>query len=106
MRRTRRGSRRPGRSLEKVLATDPHETSALFNLGVLYADFLKKPADAAPLFKRFLADAPSDHPLRADAETYVCSAATANGACGRPAPPRAAPFPTCRVPRLRRPPKK
>jgi tetratricopeptide (TPR) repeat protein len=60
--------------LEKVLAADPHETSALFNLGVLYADFLKRPADAAPYFKRFLTDAPSDHPLRADADKYMSAA--------------------------------
>jgi Flp pilus assembly protein TadD len=57
--------------LEKVLAANPHDTAAQFNLGVLYADFLKKPADAAPLFRRFLADAPSDHPLRPEAEKYV-----------------------------------
>jgi tetratricopeptide (TPR) repeat protein len=63
--------------LEKVLAADPHNTSALFNLGVLVADFMKKPAEGAPLFKRFLADAPSDDPLRPEAEKYV-SAATAN----------------------------
>ncbi|HWZ85190.1 MAG TPA: tetratricopeptide repeat protein [Thermoanaerobaculia bacterium] len=63
--------------LEKVLASDPHETSALFNLGVLYADFLKRSADAAPYFRRFLADAPSDHPLRADAERYMSAAAAA-----------------------------
>ena len=68
-----------------MLAADPHDTSALFNLGVLYADFLKKPADAAPLFKRFLADAPADHPLRPKAEKYV-SAAAASGAANAPAP--------------------
>jgi tetratricopeptide (TPR) repeat protein len=71
--------------LEKVLAADPHETSALFNLGVLYADFLKRPADAAPFFKRFLSDAPSDHPLRADAEKYM-SAALASAPPPAPAP--------------------
>jgi Flp pilus assembly protein TadD len=74
--------------LEKVLAGSPHDTSALFNLGVLYADFMKRPADAASLFKRFLSDAPSDHPLRAEAEKYV-SAAAANA----PPPPPAAPSP-------------
>ena len=57
-------------------------TSALFNLGVLYADFLKRPADAGALFKRFLADAPSDHPLRAEAEKYVSALPPAS-------PPRA-----------------
>jgi Flp pilus assembly protein TadD len=69
--------------LERVLASDSHDTSALFNLGVLYADFLKDPEKAAPYFKRFLSDAPGDSPLRADAERYV-SAASAN------APPPAA----------------
>jgi Flp pilus assembly protein TadD len=63
--------------LEKVLSADPHSVSALFNLGVLYADFLKKPGEAAPFFKRFLADAPGDHPLRAEAEKYL-SASAAN----------------------------
>jgi Flp pilus assembly protein TadD len=78
--------------LEKVLASDPHNTSALFNLGVLYQDFLKKPADAAPLFKRFLAEAPSDHPLRADAERYV-SAAAANAPAAPPPPSKPSPAP-------------
>ena len=57
--------------LDKVLEKDPHHVSALFNLGVLYADFLKRPADAKPFFTRFLSDAPSDHPSRTEAELYV-----------------------------------
>ncbi len=69
--------------LEKVVAGNAHDTRALFNLGVLYADFLKKPVDAAPYFQRFLSDAPSDDPLRPDAERYV-SAAAANGAVAPP----------------------
>jgi Flp pilus assembly protein TadD len=69
-------------ALEKVLAQDPHDTSALFNLGVLYADFMKRPADAAALFKRFLADAPADHPLRPKAEKYVSAAAASTGGGG------------------------
>ena len=72
--------------LEKVLAADPHDTSALFNLGVLYADFLKKPGDAAPLFKRFLADAPADHPLRPKAEKYVSAAAASGASTATPTP--------------------
>ena len=42
-------SKRRARMLTKVLEKDPHNIAALFNLGVLYADFLKKPArrDAA-----------------------------------------------------------
>jgi len=64
--------------LEKVLASDPHDVSAQFNLGVLYADFLKKPAEALPLFRRFLTDAPADDALRAEAEKFL-SAASASG---------------------------
>jgi Flp pilus assembly protein TadD len=75
--------------LEKVLVADPHNTSAEFNLGVLYADFLKRPADAAPLFKRFESDAPGDSPLRADADKYI-SAASANAP---PAPTSSTPAP-------------
>jgi Flp pilus assembly protein TadD len=60
--------------LEGVLAKDPHQTSALFNLGVLSADFLKDPSGAAPLFERFLADTPSDEPRRAQAEKYLSAA--------------------------------
>ena len=63
--------------LEKVLASDPHDTAASFNLGIRLADFIKKPAEATPYFKRFLADAPSDDPLRPEAEKHV-SAAAAN----------------------------
>jgi len=73
--------------LEKVLAGDPHNTSALFNLGVLYADYLKRPADGAPLFKRFLSDAPGDHPLRAEAERHVSAAAANSSAPAAPAGP-------------------
>ena len=75
--------------LEKVLATNPHQTSALFNVGVLEADFMKRPADAAMHFRRFLLDSPPDHSLRADAERYV-SAAGANQPSAPP-PPTATP---------------
>ena len=44
--------------------------------------------DAGPLFKRFLSDAPSDHPLRAEAEKYV-SASAANAPPPPPPPPAA-----------------
>lgn len=57
--------------LDKVLAKDPHNVAALFNLGVLYNDFLKKPDSAKPMFTRFLDDAPSDHPARSEAERYL-----------------------------------
>ena len=83
--------------LEKVVAASPHQTNALFNMGVLYADFLKKPGESATYFQRFLADAPSDDPLRTDAEKYV-SAAAASGPSSAPAAqsgaaPAAAPAP-------------
>ncbi|HEY8086906.1 MAG TPA: tetratricopeptide repeat protein [Polyangiaceae bacterium] len=77
--------------LEKVLATSPHDTSALFNLGVLYADFLKRPGDAAPLFKRFLSDASGDNPLRAEAEKYISAAAAVTPPPAAPPPPPGGP---------------
>jgi tetratricopeptide (TPR) repeat protein len=73
--------------LEKVLDRDPHNVAALFNLGVLLADFLKHPAEAKPYFQRFLDDAPSAHPSRQDAERHI---AQANAAAP---PPPAAPAP-------------
>ena len=75
--------------LEKLLARSPHNTGALFNLGVLYADVLKRPQDARPLFQRFLSDAPSDHPARPEAARYASSLADA----APPAPPPPAPAP-------------
>jgi len=71
--------------LEKLLVRSPHNVGALFNLGVLYADVLKRPADARPLFQRFLSDAPSDHPARADATKYV-STLSAEAPAPPPAP--------------------
>ncbi|MGH7280284.1 MAG: tetratricopeptide repeat protein [Polyangiaceae bacterium] len=78
--------------LEAVLNRDAHNTSALFNLGVLYADFLKKPDDAKKLFKRYLSDAPKDDPARADAEKYLSTLDTsAPDTKPAPAPPPANP---------------
>jgi tetratricopeptide (TPR) repeat protein len=57
--------------LEGVLDRDPHNIDAEFDLGVLLADFLKKPAEAKPLFQRFLADAPAGHVARAEAERQL-----------------------------------
>jgi tetratricopeptide (TPR) repeat protein len=56
------------RALEGVLARDPHNVEAQFNLAILFSDFLKKPAEARPLFQRFLSDAPSYHQARPEAE--------------------------------------
>ncbi len=60
--------------LESVLARDPHNAAANYNLGLLYADSLKNPADARPFFERFLDDAPKDHPSRPEAERQIASA--------------------------------
>src|ERR1700722_10923781 len=69
--------------LEKVLDRDPHNVAALFNMGVLLADFQKHPAEAKPYFQRFLDDAPSAHPSREEAERHV---AQANAAAPPPPP--------------------
>jgi tetratricopeptide (TPR) repeat protein len=80
--------------LEKLLARSPHNVGALFNLGVLYADVLKRPADARPLFQRFLSDAPNDHPARAEATRYASSlASSAPPSAAAPGAPPAGPAP-------------
>jgi tetratricopeptide (TPR) repeat protein len=91
--------------LERILDRNPHSVGALFNLGVLYTDVLKRPADARPLFKRFLAEAPADHPSRPDAEHYMAAidaptgAGVASGTGATPSPaavttPTPSPAPT------------
>jgi cytochrome c-type biogenesis protein CcmH/NrfG len=72
--------------LEKVLESDPHNVAASFNLGVLYADSLKKPAEARPYFERFLEDAPKDHPSRPEAERQLAGSKSSTAP-----PPAAAP---------------
>ena len=62
------------RLLQGVLEREPKNLSATFNLAVLYADYLKRPADAEKLFRRFLADAPEKHPARAEAERFLSGA--------------------------------
>ena len=84
--------------LEKLLARSPHNVGALFNLGVLYADVLKRPADARPLFDRFLADAPSDHPARAEAALLHDARRVGAASPARSASSRFAPRPAWRTP--------
>ena len=84
--------------LERILASDEHNTDALFNLGVLYADFLKRPPEAANYFTRFLADAPADHPLRPEAHRYVSAAAANAPPPPQPPPPPAPATPTTAAP--------
>jgi tetratricopeptide (TPR) repeat protein len=62
------------RLLQGVLEREPKSLSATFNLAVLYADYLKRPADAEKLFRRFLSDAPDKHPARAEAERFLSGA--------------------------------
>ena len=64
------------KTLEGVLARDSHNVEAEYNLAILLADFLKKPALAKPLFQRFLSDAPADHPARAEAERQLALSQT------------------------------
>lgn len=54
--------------IKGVLEREPKNLDATYNLAVLYADFLKRPADASPLYQRFLDQAPKAHPARAEAE--------------------------------------
>jgi tetratricopeptide (TPR) repeat protein len=65
------------RLLQGVLEREPKNLAATFNLAVLYADYMKRPADAEKLFRRFLADAPEKHPARAEAERFLSGASTA-----------------------------
>ncbi len=78
--------------LVKVIDRDPHNVAALFNLGVLIADFQKKPAEAKTYFQRFLDDAPSGHPSRPEAERYV--AQSSGGSPAAPASPAPAATPS------------
>jgi tetratricopeptide (TPR) repeat protein len=64
------------RLLQGVLEREPKSLPATFNLAVLYADYLKRPADAEKLFRRFLADAPDKHPARAEAERFLSGASS------------------------------
>ncbi|MCW5810026.1 MAG: tetratricopeptide repeat protein [Labilithrix sp.] len=75
--------------LAQVLEREPHNVAALFNMGILLADSLKRPADAKPFFDRFLDDAPKDHPARPEAEKQLGnrSAAAPPVAPAPPAPP-------------------
>jgi tetratricopeptide (TPR) repeat protein len=54
--------------IKGVLEREPKNLDATYNLAVLYGDFMKRPADAAPLYQRFLDSAPKSHPARAEAE--------------------------------------
>ena len=57
--------------LKGILDREPKNLDATFNLAILYTDYLKRPADATPLLQRFLADAPTTHPGRPEAERLI-----------------------------------
>jgi cytochrome c-type biogenesis protein CcmH/NrfG len=59
--------------LRGVLEREPNNLAATFNLAVLCADYLKQPAEAEALYKRFLSEAPDQHPGRAEAERFLNS---------------------------------
>lgn len=59
--------------LEGVLKREPDNLAANYNLGVLYSDFLQEPKKAKPLFKRFLSDAPDNHPAVAKAKKKLAA---------------------------------
>jgi Flp pilus assembly protein TadD len=60
--------------LKQVLDREPKNIAALFNLGVLYNDFLKRPSDGKPYLQKFLDNAPKNHPARAEAQKLVSAA--------------------------------
>src|SRR5690606_20176528 len=62
--------------LRRVLEREPGNLAATFNLGVLYVDWLKRPNDGTQLLRRFLEEAPEDHPARAEAERLLAGSTT------------------------------
>lgn len=67
-----RGEHRDARrEYEAVLEAQPNHAAALFNLGVLQAEFLDDRAGSIERFRRYLEVAPGDAPEREMAERYV-----------------------------------
>jgi tetratricopeptide (TPR) repeat protein len=61
--------------IKGVLEREPQNLEATYDLAVLYADFMKRPADAAALYRRFLDQASKTHPGRAEAERALAALA-------------------------------
>lgn len=59
------------RQYERVLEADENHPAALFNLGVLFAEFLDRRPRARGLFQRFLRVAPPNTPQAETAQRYV-----------------------------------
>jgi cytochrome c-type biogenesis protein CcmH/NrfG len=75
-----RGKHRQAQAVyEKVLEQEPDNLAALFDLGVLHADFTGEPKRALPLFHRYLELAPKNAPQRTLAERYVQDIGMATG---------------------------
>jgi len=56
---------------QKVLSVAPNHAAALFNLGILRADFQQRRPDAVSFFERYLEVSAQNDPARATAERYV-----------------------------------
>lgn len=56
------------KTLQGLLQKQPNNVPALYNLAVLYLDFMNRPKDAKPLLERFLSTASARHPARDDAQ--------------------------------------
>lgn len=59
--------------LKSILAREPENLAATYNLAILYDDFLQQPQQAKPLFQRFLASAPDSHPGRKVAQKKLAA---------------------------------
>jgi tetratricopeptide (TPR) repeat protein len=64
---------------EKVLEAHPSQLAALYDLGVLLADFMDQRKSAIPLFERYLAAAPQGDSHRENAERYLQDIRMATG---------------------------
>jgi tetratricopeptide (TPR) repeat protein len=69
----------PFREVERILKSfldeHPRNASALYNLAVLYSDYLQQPAQAKVLYERFLSEAPGSHPAREEASKALAALA-------------------------------
>jgi tetratricopeptide (TPR) repeat protein len=59
--------------IKRVLEREPQNVDAAYDLAVLYADFLKRPAEASEQYHRFLQEAPKSHPARGEAERALAA---------------------------------
>jgi tetratricopeptide (TPR) repeat protein len=57
--------------LKEILAATPGDWAAAHNLAVLYAESMDRPAEAAEQYRRFLSEAPAEHPARAKVQKWL-----------------------------------